>query len=112
MIVYDAVLKVENVNTAWALHRGRIAAVTFNENHRHIGQAMDFRRTLDGKFICTIHADEKSWIEFQKASLDGATLFAGDMPVVGPYGEMPPVMPWQVIPTPVILEEPANEDVQ
>lgn len=87
MIQYEAELKAENIDMAWSLNRGRICAVTCNEQPKTVGTAQDFRRTLDDKFACTITADEDRWVAYQKAALDGATLFAGDYPVIGPYVE-------------------------
>lgn len=84
-MTYDAILKTAycDAPTALALIRRRICAVTIDGGGQ-IGQARDFRLSRDGRLLCTIDCDDNGWADFQKASLDGATLFVQDYPVVGP----------------------------
>lgn len=87
MIKYLAELKTsyETPAQAYARLAKRISAVTMG--NQQIGQAHGFRLTPGGKLAVLIEADEERWELFQTASQDGAALFVGDLPVVGPAKE-------------------------
>lgn len=93
MISYVAKLKTayETPEQALARMRRRICAVTLESNEHHntqIGQAREFRLTPKGDLACIVEADEDRWALYQQASLDdGANLFVGDLPIVGPAEE-------------------------